>query len=103
MLIILTILLACVIIIFVINGILNLLFTCRGYDPRVLSRGWIIRKRWSFGFAALHKPYQDRNMQIYKYEDFQGDKLINVVKYDAFGNVETGNSAVVTENSQDNF
>jgi len=44
----------CLIFIFcVINGILNLLITYHGYDPRVLSRGWIIRKRWSFGLAAL--------------------------------------------------
>jgi hypothetical protein len=39
-------------------------------------------------FAALYKPYQDRNMQVYKCEQFQGDKLIKVNEYDAYGNVK---------------
>jgi hypothetical protein len=39
-------------------------------------------------FAALYKPYQDKGMQIYKCEHFQGDKLIKVDKYDAFGTLK---------------
>jgi Mg2+ and Co2+ transporter CorA len=39
-------------------------------------------------FAALYKPYQDKNMQVYKCEQFQGDKLIKVYEYDAFGSVK---------------
>lgn len=45
-------------------------------------------------FAALYKPYQDKNMQVYKVERFQGDKLVKVKEYDAFGNVKKeGNTA----------
>ena len=45
-------------------------------------------------FATLYKPYQDRNMQVYRYEQFQGDKPIKVDEYDAFGNIKKeGNTA----------